>query len=208
MASVEPLIGSVDLWPLDWAPQGWAICNGQLLSVNGNQALYSLLGVKYGGDGVNTFGLPDLRGRVPVGMGKQPQGGSINYQLGAYKGGNETLTLTPVQMPMHSHNAVLNAPSYIATGTVALKVKTGLGSGSNNPANNYLGPSGSASIYYNTTNDKMGASDLSITVAADPSKPGSVQIGQAGGNATVDNRMLFQVLNYIIAVQGTYPQRS
>jgi microcystin-dependent protein len=207
MASVEPLIGSVDLWPLDWAPEGWAICNGQLLSVNGNQALYSLLGVKYGGDGVNTFGLPDLRGRVPVGMGIQPKGGSINYTLGAY-GGKETLTLTPSQMPVHTHNAVFNAPSYNATGTVSPKVKTGLGSGSNNPASNYLGSSGTATIYYNTTNANMGASDLSITVAVDPAKPGSVQIGTAGGNAVIDNRMLFQVLNYIIALQGTYPQKG
>jgi microcystin-dependent protein len=91
---MDPYIGEIKLWALTYAPQGWALCDGSLLSITGNQALYSLLSTSYGGDGVRTFALPDLRGRVPVANGY--------VKLGT-KGGEETVTLTAQQMAQHNH---------------------------------------------------------------------------------------------------------
>jgi microcystin-dependent protein len=91
---MDPYLGEIKLWALNYAPQGWALCNGALLSIQSNTALYSLLGTQYGGDGVRTFALPDLRGRVPVANG--------NVKVGA-TGGEETVTLTAQQMPQHTH---------------------------------------------------------------------------------------------------------
>jgi microcystin-dependent protein len=93
-------VGELALVPYDFAPKGWALCNGQLLPINQNQALFSLLGTTFGGDGHVTFALPDLRGRVPVSAGRGP--GLSSYQLGQ-KGGQEQTTLSVDQMPAHSH---------------------------------------------------------------------------------------------------------
>jgi len=84
----------------NFAPRGWAFCDGQLLAVSQNDALFSLLGTTYGGDGRTTFGLPDMRGRVPLHAGQGP--GLSNRRLGA-KGGTEKVTLTVNQLPSHSH---------------------------------------------------------------------------------------------------------
>ena len=97
----EPFIGEITLFAGNFAPRGWAFCDGQLLSINQNQALFSILGTTYGGDGRTTFGLPDLRGRTPIHAGTGP--GLSTYRLGS-KGGTETVTLTTAQMPSLSHN--------------------------------------------------------------------------------------------------------
>ena len=97
---MEPFIGEVRLVPFNFAPKGWALCEGQLLPINQNQALFALLGTTYGGDGRTTFALPDLRGRVPVGAGQLPAGSS--YDLGA-TGGQETVALKTRQLPSHGH---------------------------------------------------------------------------------------------------------
>jgi microcystin-dependent protein len=100
----SPFIGEIRLFGFDFAPTGWAMCNGQLLPISQNDALFSLLGTFYGGDGVSTFGLPNLQSRVPIHMG---QGSGLSlYDLGQL-GGVETVTLTAAQMPLHSHS--LNA---------------------------------------------------------------------------------------------------
>jgi microcystin-dependent protein len=91
----ESYLGEIRMFAGNFAPQGWDLCNGQLLSIAENEALFVLLGTTYGGDGQTTFGLPDLRGRVPIHVGP-------NYNLGA-KGGTETVTLTANQMPTHTH---------------------------------------------------------------------------------------------------------
>lgn len=96
----EPLLGSIMLFAGNFAPRGWAFCNGQLLAVSQNQALFSIIGTFYGGDGRTTFGLPDLRGRVPIGTGQVA--GLSNYPLGS-KSGNETTTLSVNNLPSHSH---------------------------------------------------------------------------------------------------------
>jgi microcystin-dependent protein len=96
----EPFVGEVRMFAGNFAPRGWAFCDGQLLAVSQNDALFSLLGTIYGGDGRTTFGLPDLRGRIPIHAGHGP--GLSERRLGA-KSGEEKVTLTVNQMPSHGH---------------------------------------------------------------------------------------------------------
>ena len=102
----EPFLGELRLTPYNFAPQGWMFANGQLLPISQNTALFSLLGTSFGGDGITTFALPDLRGRVPVSFGQGP--GLSNYNLGD-KVGAETVTLTVNQIPAHSHTVNASA---------------------------------------------------------------------------------------------------
>jgi microcystin-dependent protein len=96
----EPFVGEIRMFAGNFAPRGWAFCDGQLLAVSQNDALFSLLGTIYGGDGRTTFGLPDLRGRIPIHAGTGP--GLSPRRLGA-KGGAEKVTLTVNQLPSHTH---------------------------------------------------------------------------------------------------------
>jgi microcystin-dependent protein len=121
-----PFIGEITLFAGNFAPRGWAFCNGQLLPISQNTALFSILGTTYGGNGQTTFALPDLRGRVPIHAGQGP--GLSNYTLGQV-GGAENVTLQTSQLPAHSHavNAVAgggnqaspvgNLPAIESTGT-------------------------------------------------------------------------------------------
>lgn len=114
----EPFLAEVRIVGFNYAPRGWAFCDGQILPINQNQSLYSLLGTTYGGDGRTSFALPDLRGRVPIHVG-QSNGGAI-HQLGQ-KGGEEAHTLSTAEMPQHDHQldgSSSNADSPIATNQI------------------------------------------------------------------------------------------
>jgi microcystin-dependent protein len=102
----EPFIGQIMLFGGNFAPVGWALCNGQLMSIAQNTALFPILGTTYGGNGTTTFALPDLRGRAAVGFGQGP--GLSNYDLGQSTG-SEMVTLTVAQIPAHSHPVAANA---------------------------------------------------------------------------------------------------
>jgi microcystin-dependent protein len=97
----QPYVGEIRMFGGSFAPEGWALCNGAVQSISQNDVLFQLIGTTYGGDGQDTFNLPDLRGRVPVHMGQGP-GVSQNYVLGEM-GGVETVTLTTQQIPIHNH---------------------------------------------------------------------------------------------------------
>ena len=103
----EPLIGEIKIVTFNFAPPGWAFCDGQLLPISQNSALFSILGITYGGDGVTTFGLPDLRGRVPIHV-------ASNHLLGD-SGGNETETITVAELPQHTHEVRVNDQIAVAT---------------------------------------------------------------------------------------------
>ena len=96
----EPFIGEIRMFAGNFAPRSWAFCNGQLLQVNQNDALFSLLGTIYGGDGRTTFGLPDLRGRLPIHAGTGP---GLTPRAQGQKSGTETVTPTAAQLPSHTH---------------------------------------------------------------------------------------------------------
>ena len=108
----EPFVGEIRMFAGNFAPRGWAFCDGQLLAVSQNDALFSLLGTIYGGDGRTTFGLPDMRGRIPLHQGQGP--GLSSRRLGS-KGGAENVTLTTNQLASHSHD--WNANTAPATGS-------------------------------------------------------------------------------------------
>jgi microcystin-dependent protein len=97
----EPFLAEVRLFSFNFAPRGWAFCNGQLLPINQNQALFALLGTTYGGNGQTTFALPNLQARVPIHSGS---GGGDSYTLGQ-AGGEQAHTLSIPEMPQHSHTA-------------------------------------------------------------------------------------------------------
>lgn len=186
----EPFIGEIRALGFDFAPVGWAQCNGQLLKVNENTALFSLLGTIYGGDGKTTFGLPDLRGRVAINDGAGP--GLTNRHMGE-KGGAETVTLATDQMPQHAHTLTdteghLNCSSAIAT------VPT--------PAGNSIAPSPGRNDPYRFIDADPDAAmrDGSITVSGKTSDSGDSQAH--------NNMEPYLVLNYCIALQGIYPSRS
>lgn len=105
---MEAYLGQIMLFAGNFAPTGWMFCEGQLLRITDNQALFSVLGVTYGGDGRTTFALPDLRGRAPIHPGAGP--GLSHYDPGQ-RGGAETHTLTTGQLPAHTHPATAKAPS-------------------------------------------------------------------------------------------------
>jgi microcystin-dependent protein len=169
---MDPFIGQILLVPYNFAPRGWALCNGQLLPIAQYTALFSLLGTTYGGNGQTTFALPDLRGRVPVGSGQGP--GLQNYDLGAIAG-TETVTLLQSQMPAHTH-----------------VVQASIGNSSASPENAFPGSDTQTSIY-------DGAASTTMNPAV---------IGPAGGSQPHGNLQPYQVLNYIIALEGIFPSRS
>ncbi|WP_397364470.1 phage tail protein [Olleya sp. R77988] len=175
---MEQFIGQIMMFGGNFAPRSWALCDGQLLAITQYQALFSILGTTYGGDGRTTFGLPDLRGRVPVHAGSEP--GLPVVRLGQ-KGGEATVTLNVNQIPAHGHSAAIEAVSPLPRGVAA----------GPNPTNAYNAEGG---VYAEGKNAKM---------AAD-----SVSIGQTGGNQAHDNMQPFQGVNYIIALDGLYPSRS
>lgn len=131
----DPFLGEVRTFGFNFAPTGWALCNGQLLQINQNQALFSLLGTQYGGDGIRTFALPDLRGRVPLHMGN-------NFTQGQQLG-QETHQLTSGEMPQHTH--VVGAVASPGTTNVpgnTMHLAGGISTSPGTPAVNiYAGPS-------------------------------------------------------------------
>jgi microcystin-dependent protein len=179
---MDPFLAQIILFAGNFAPRGWAFCEGQLLPIAQNQALFSILGTTYGGDGRTTFGLPDLRGRAPIHPGTGP--GLSNHTLGQ-KSGQETVTLTTNQLPSHSHTAHMMASS---------------GQGTTNTADgnalNHIPKGGTPPYFYNSDNP---------TIAMNAN---SVVVDNAGGGQAVNNMQPVLALNYIIAVQGTFPSRT
>lgn len=207
MASPEPYIGSVDLWAMNWAPQYYANCNGALLPISQYTPLFSLLGTNFGGNGQTTFGLPNMQGRIPIGMGVSPQG--TQYILGEV-GGAESVTLNSTQMPAHIHATTYTAPSFsaAASGSFSPKAGTGKITLSSDPTNNYPGQTASTNqIYTSANNASMGSNSVNVTVTLNQTSPGSVVVQPAGGNLPFSIIPPFQVLNYIIALQGIFPPR-
>jgi microcystin-dependent protein len=142
----EPYIGEIRMFGGNFAPTGWAFCAGQLMPISQNDALFTLIGTTYGGDGQETFGLPDLQGRIPVGSGQGP-GISQSYQLGE-EGGVESVTLTTQQTPIHNHAFLVN--SAIGTQT--------------SPSNNFLAAPVSGKAYIAGIPDKFMANTIAQPV--------------------------------------------
>lgn len=177
---MEPFIAQITLFASDFAPRGWALCQGQLLSVVQNTALFSLIGITYGGNGVQTFTLPDLRGRVPIQPGQGP--GLSNYIIGEV-GGVEHETLLITQLPQHNH--MLMASNQIAN--------------SANPSGNFPAVTTDAAGTGADPRGYLGAADTTMNPMA---------ITPTGGNQPFSIMQPFLAINFIIAMEGVFPSRS
>lgn len=175
-----PYIGEVRMFALPFAPRHWADCAGQQMAINQNQALFSLLGTVFGGNGTTTFGLPDYRGRTPLGLGTDP-GPGTNYISGQV-GGLENVTLLTSQIPPHTH-------AFYAQNGPANSPNPSPASGDNLCAVPDIGN------YYVAADNNLAA------LAADA-------LGTSGGNQAHNNLQPSLVLRFSIALQGVFPSRN
>lgn len=177
----QPFVGEIRMFAFGsrGAPNGWQACDGSLLSIAEYEVLFSLIGTTYGGDGQNTFAVPDLRGRLPVHQGQGP--GLTSYLIGQ-RAGTETVTLLPQQMPMHSHTAIATTAA-ATTGTPGTTVLPGAVSG-----------------------QTMYVTDLTGAV---PFTLSPQSVGLSGGGAQPhENCMPTLTVQYCIAWLGIYPSQS
>ncbi|CAN5802567.1 tail fiber protein [soil metagenome] len=182
----NPFLGEIRMFAGVFAPRGWTFCNGQLMAISENDALYTLIGTTYGGDGQTTFGIPDLRGRVPLSQGQGP--GLSSYVIGQ-KAGTESVTLTLLQTPSHTHS--LNATS--ANGNVAVPNNQTLPASPDAPT-----PHTTASLYVEATPNAV------VQNTMDPTS-----ISPSGGsNQPHENRMPVLAFSFIIALEGVFPSRN
>lgn len=192
----QPFMGSIKIFGFSFAPRSYAFCNGQLMSISQNSALFALLGAQYGGDGQTTFALPDLRGRAPIHYGTGPR--LATYEQGQTGGAEAVVLLTP-QMPAHTHGFADNGSTLSAIqtrGTTQAPAMGSLlaravdGSASATQPQIYV-PAGTAG-----TAVALGGFNLAGTVAS------------AGDGAPVSVLQPFLVLNYCIALRGIFPSRN
>jgi microcystin-dependent protein len=174
----DPFVAEIRIFPFNFAPKGWAWCDGQLLPLSQNTALFSLLGTTYGGNGKSNFALPNLQGSVPMHPGQGP--GLSLYDLGQ-TGGSETVTLLESEIPAHFHaiNASTNAADE---------------EGSKQPAGMIPGAQQASNQIYTA---------LSNAVAFDPNA-----LAPAGGDQPHNNMMPYLTFYFCIALQGVFPPRS
>jgi microcystin-dependent protein len=178
----NPYIGQISMFGGNFAPVNWAFCNGQLVDIANNNALYSLLGTTYGGDGVTTFGLPDLRCRLPVHQGTGQ--GLSPYVLGQ-AAGTENVTLLTPQMPSHNH-------TFYATSASATSVT---------PTNNLAAVpyTGNLPSFYTIPTSGQAPNVKNLNPNA---------IGMSGGNQAHPNMMPSLSISFIIALYGIYPSQN
>ncbi len=169
---MDPFIGEIVMFGGNFAPRGWALCDGQLLSISQFQALFSILGTTYGGDGRTTFALPDLRGRASMHPGS---GAGLTTRHLGERVGTETVTLNVNEIPAHKHGVQA----------------TNANGNQNDPQNNILADEPAA---YSNRNPQ-------VLMNAD-------MITNTGGGGAHDNVQPCLCVNYIIALQGTFPSRN
>jgi microcystin-dependent protein len=180
---MEGYIAEIRLFAANFAPRNWSYCQGQILSIASNTALFSLLGTTYGGNGVQTFALPNFASRLAVGTG-QTQGGIPQVQLGEMAG-TETVTLFQNQLPSHTHTVVASVTPkcYSQTGDET------------NPNGAYVSQV-TTNIYVNSQNTTMLPS------------PATVNVNPAGGSMPHQNIQPSLGMNYIICLYGIFPSRN
>jgi microcystin-dependent protein len=177
-----PFMGQIEIFSFNFAPKGWTLCNGQLLPINQNQALFSLLGTMYGGNGQTTFGLPDLRSRIPVSMGPQNTIGTA--------AGTESVTLNISTMPTHNHMVNVDASTAATSNAVT-------------PATN--------EVLGQTAGQLKDGTPLSINMYATGAGGTTLDprtISNTGGSQAHSNIQPYLTLNFCLALQGIFPSRN
>ena len=176
---MNPFLGEIIMFGGNFAPRGWALCDGQLLPIAQYNALFSILGTTYGGDGRTTFALPDLRGRVPIHPGNGP---GLSNKVRGQKGGSETNTLQLANLP--------NIPVHVSSANASQTAATA-GASIATPGTT-SGRTFTATEGFNTSSPNVALNNATA----------------GGSSAAVNNMQPFGVVNYIIALQGVYPSRS
>jgi microcystin-dependent protein len=189
---MEVFIGTILPFGFNFPPKNWALCAGQTMAISQNAALFSLLGTYYGGNGQTTFQLPDLQGRMPIGMGN---GAGLTPRTIGEVSGTENVTLTTGNMPTHSHPTTASAQVQVCgVATAPANAPSG--------TNNYLGAGGagpaSATIWSNALNTPVAMAGVST----------QVDVGVAGGNQPVGVMNPFLAVNFSIALFGIFPSRN
>jgi microcystin-dependent protein len=183
----EPFLGQISTFGFNFPPRGWATCDGQILAIATNTALFSLLGTTFGGNGQTTFALPDLRGRVPIHQGQGP--GLSSYVMGEVTG-VENVTLIQSQMPAHSH--VVAASTSVSASASSLAPTDA-------PGDAFLTGGGGVNIYSATSDGtKMNAGVATTTV--------TLQL--TGGSQPHDNLQPLLCINFCISLEGIFPSRN
>lgn len=177
--AMDPFIGQIQFFGFQFTPRGWAPCDGQLVAISSNSALFSLLGTTYGGDGRTTFALPDARGRALIHQGSGP--GLPLYRIGQ-RGGSPTSTLTTLNLPSHNHVATVHA--------------VGAAGNSGTPASNVVPAAVSRGTLYSSA-----APDVTMS-------PGMVTTGNTGGSQSFSTVSPYLTVNCQIALVGIFPSRN
>lgn len=176
---LDPFVAQIMLVPFNFAPKGWASCDGQLMPISQNTALFSLLGTTYGGDGKSTFALPDLMGRVAI---HPDQGPGLSYRHLGEIGGVSSVTLLNSEIPLHSHDATLKIPA-------------GGEADTDNPVNAFPGIA-SENLYSSVRSSNLGTFRSNLRTYPN------------GGSLPHNNMQPSLVLHYVIALQGIFPPRQ
>ncbi|MBN8683833.1 MAG: phage tail protein [Chitinophagales bacterium] len=182
---MDPILGQLILFSGNYQINGWAFCNGQLMSIAQNSALFSILGTTYGGDGIQTFALPNLQGRVPIGFGTANYG--TTYELGEMAGA-PSVTLNAGNVPPHIHPASVTAHVQVS----------GNPADSDDPANSLLTVQ-SNSFYASAGSPGSNLGGVAATAAVGPN---------TGGGQPVQIMPPYLAMNYLIALEGIYPSRA
>jgi len=209
----DQYIGEIRMVGFNFAPQDWALCNGQLMSISSNNALFALLGTTYGGNGQTTFGLPDLQGRIPLNVGN---GAGLPSYAWGQKGGAESITLTQQQMPQHTHAATFTPSGGGGTPSVNVTITGSSASGTaTSPTGNYLAgvatvPGHSAPLYVPGNSAPPGAGTIAgvqATLSGVSGGGGAVTNALTGGNSPVSIEPPYLAVYFIIALTGIFPSR-
>jgi microcystin-dependent protein len=187
---MNPFLGQIEIFGFGFAPKNWVQCRGQILPINQYQALFSLLGTTFGGNGVTTFALPDLQGRVPVGAGNDP--GRVPWTWGQ-KGGSESIALTSFQIPAHIHTVKASSNTDVSKNTDAPSNTVGLGQSTG-------------------TDTQGGTMSVPAFVAGTKSTEYAAlhqsALSPGGAAQPHENRMPSLVLNICISLAGAFPSRN
>ncbi|OPY79981.1 MAG: Phage Tail Collar Domain protein [Syntrophorhabdus sp. PtaU1.Bin058] len=201
---MDYLMGSITMFGFNWAPVNWAICNGATMSIQQNTALFALIGTTFGGDGANTFGLPNLQDRVPVGFGQKCQFGK-SY-------GSDTVTLTQNNIPAHTHTIQQGSGTTVTLSTPVVTVNASdAQADANKPTSNYWAKawSGSAVIsgYHNAHNVTMASDAVQVSMTASFNPNNLSAVGPSGAVQPISLLQPSLTLNYAICTSGIFPVR-
>jgi microcystin-dependent protein len=198
-----PFIGMLQAFGFNWAPRNYALCAGQLVAIQENPSLFSLVSTFYGGDGRVSFGLPSLRGRMAYGFGSLP--GGLTYQIG-HLHGLEDIVLTEQEMPNHAHGATFTPTGSESTGVEASQTQ---GTVASPAAGDYVGSGpafGAAEPLYVPSGSE--GTTVSLGGVSATGGGGTVTLAHTGTNDPIDIRQPVLAVNWCIALDGMYPSRN